>query len=769
MNQLPPPGDPAPKALEPQFTHAGPAPARSGYFEPPPQDSDQAASGGLLEYWRMLRRRKGTLLLIAFLGALAGFLLTLPQTPVFQARLSLEIQSVNENFLNMRDNNPTESGSSSYYPEYDIQTQVRILQSRSLIERVTKKLDLDNRPLIVNESRLSAWRKALGLPAPKTVSAREDAIAMAAGNLKVRAQANTRLIEILCDSTSPNLAADFANTLANEFIDQNLEARWQTTQRTGEWLTRQMEELKIKLEKSEEAMQNYARATGLLFTAEKDNLTEQKLRQLQEELSKAQADRIAKQSKLEMASTTSPDSLPDVLDDGSLKDIQARLTDLRRQHAELSSTYTPAHFKVKKVQAQIATLESALEKERGNIIRRIRNDFQTATRREKLLAADYATHARLFSEQAALVSHYNILKREVDTNRQLYDHMLQRVKEAGIASALRASNIRVVDAAEPPRGPYKPSPFMNSALGFLSGIFIGVVFIVMRERADRTIREPGEAQYFLDLSELGIIPSADSDPTRRRRLLQTHRPESATPDQLALVTRDRKPSVMAESFRTVLTSILFCSQNGTRPHVLVLASAYPKEGKTTCVSNLAIALTEIHQRVLLIDGDMRRPRVHEIFELENKPGLGDLLRQPTPLDGLPIAGIRETKIPNLFVLPAGSPGPGVSSLVYSDRFPELIKRLRNDFDTILIDTPPMLQMADARVMGRQADAVILVIRANQTTRDSAQLARQRLADDGTLVLGAILNDWNPKHTASYGYYKYYDHYHHYYGDKKEKS
>ncbi|MGA2326203.1 MAG: polysaccharide biosynthesis tyrosine autokinase [Bryobacteraceae bacterium] len=765
MNQLPPPGDPAPNELEPRFAPAGPPPARPGYFEPPDQDFDQAASGGLLEYWRMLRRRKGTLVLIAFLGALAGFLLTLPQTPVYQARLSLEIQSVNENFLNMRDVNPTESGSSSYYPEYDIQTQVRIIQSRSLIERVIKKLDLENRPLIINDSRLSAWRKALGLPAPKPVSLRDNAIAMAAGNLKVRAQANTRLIEVLCDSTSPNLAADFANTLANEFIDQNLEARWQTSQRTGEWLTRQMEGLKIKLEKSEEALQSYARATGLLFTSEKDNLTEQKLRQLQEELTKAQADRVAKQSKLEMAASTSPDSLPDVLDDGSLKDVQAKLIDLQRQLAELSSTYTPAHFKVRKVRAQISAIESALEKERRNIVRRIRNDYQTAARREKLLAADYATHARLFSGQAALVSHYNILKREVDTNRQLYDNMLQRVKEAGIASALRASNIRVVDPAQVPGAPYKPSPFMNSALGLLSGIFLGVVFIVMRERADRSIREPGESQFFLDLSELGIIPSADSDPTRKRRLLPSHNPDSASLNQLAVVTRDRKPSAMAEAFRTVLTSILFCSRNGGRPHVLVLASANPREGKTTIVSNLAIALTEIHQRVLLIDGDMRRPRIHEIFDLENKPGLGDLLRQPATLDGCPIAGVHETSIPNLFVLPAGSSGAAVSSLVYSDRLPELMARVRQDFDMVLIDSPPLLQMADARVMGRYADAVILVVRANQTTRDAVRMARQRLADDGTHVLGTILNDWNPRHTASYGYYKYYDHYHHYYGSK----
>ncbi len=751
--------------------HAAPSPARLPYAEPPEDPAAGSNPDGLLDYWHIIRRRMGTLVLIAFLGCLAGFLLTLPQTPIYQARTSIEVQEMNENFLNMRDMNPTAPAGSMYYPEFDIQTQVKILQSRELLSRVVKKLDIENRPLVVNETRLSAWRRALGLPGSNAASIRGQALGMAAGNLHVRAQANTRLIDILCDSTNPQLAADFLNTLASEFIEENLEARWKTTQHTGEWLSRQMEDLKIKLEKSEEQLQQYARITGLMFTGEKDNIAEEKLKQLQEELSKAQADRVSKQSKYEIASSASTESLPDVLDDGSVKDYQVKLTDLRRQLAELSATYTPAHAKVKKVEAQVGTVEAALSRERGNIIRRIRNDFEAAQRRERLLAASYTAQAALVSEQAANVSHYNILKREVETNRQLYDNMLQRVKEAGIAGALRASNIRVVDPAIPPSAPYKPSLFANSVVGLLGGIFLGLVLVVVRDRADRSIQEPGDSAWILNTCELGIIPRADFDPFTKRRLFPLARADEArrtTTNDLALVTYERKPSVLAESFRSVLTSILFSGTNGGQPRVIVLSSANPKEGKTTVSSNLAIALAEANHRVLLIDGDLRRPRLHQIFELDNKHGLADILSHPGPLNGrgLPPGLIQETGVPNLFMLPCGSP-VSVTALIYSKQLPELIRCARAEYDMVLIDAPPMLQMADARVFGRNSDGVILVIRAHQTTRDAARLARQRLAEDGIRLLGTVLNDWNPRRTTVYAYYKYYERYNHYY--YKEKS
>ena len=360
-------------------------PAPMPYLESPSMLTEDQGSG-LLEYWHMLRRRKGTFLLIAFLGLLAAVLITLPQTPVYQARTTLEIQNLNENFLNMRDVNPTTNEGGGQPSESDLQTQISILQSESVIKQVIADLDLSARLASEKErSRLSSWRKALRLPESKP-PAGEDLLPMVAANLKVRAVANTRLVEILYDSTDPRLAAGVANALTAAFIQQNLESHWKTTQQTGEWLTRQMEDVRIKLEKSEEQLQAYATTAGLLFTSEKDNVAEAKLRQLQEELSKAQADRVTWQSKYERVATASPDSLPEVLDDATLKDYQVKLTDLRRQLAELSSTLTPLHPSVKKVEAQVASLQAARDTERANVTRRIQNEFESAQRRERLLA-----------------------------------------------------------------------------------------------------------------------------------------------------------------------------------------------------------------------------------------------------------------------------------------------------------------------------------------------------------------------------------------------
>jgi capsular exopolysaccharide synthesis family protein len=740
-------------APRPEYADRGSAPVGYG----PPEVVEEPASGGLLEYWHILLRRKGTLLLITFLGLLAALLITLPQTPIYQAQTTLEIQGLSENFLNMGDVNPT-APVGSYSPYQDIQTQIKILQSEALVERVVAKFKGDEQSRLVEETdRISAWRKALGLPQPETVSEREAALRMAADNLKVRGSGQTRIIEVLCDSTDAKLAARFANTLTNEFIEQNLEARWQTTERTGEFLARQLEDLKIKLERAEGGLQHYAAATGLMFTSEKENVAEQKLRQLQEELSRAQAERVTRQSRYEMATTSPPESLPDVLDDAALRGYQSKLTDLRRQMAELGSALTVAHPRVKRVQAQVVTLEAALERERGNILKRIHNEYQTALRREKLLARDYSAQSRFVTSQAGKVTHYNILKREADTTRELYQTMLHKVKEAGVASALRASNIRVVDPAKPPRFPYKPRIILNSTLGLMMGLFFGVVFVVMRERADRSIQAPGDAAYCLNVPELGVIPSADARRSKslayyyHRKTQNGQAPDGENSKQsVELVTWERKPSMLAESFRATLASILFTTENGDRPRVIVLTSPSPGEGKTTVVSNLGLALAEIHRRVVLIDADLRRARLHDIFHLPNEYGLSDLLQEKKPPHGRE-ALVIGTGYQELYLLPSGTEAASASSLLHSPRMVELVNRLREEFDTVLIDTPPMLHLPDARVLGRLADGVILVVRSTQTTRDTALAASQRLTEDGTKVLGTILNYWDPRKTAGYGY------------------
>lgn len=736
---------------------------RPQYTEAPfPEVIEDPGPSLLLEYWDILRRRKGTLVVIAFLGLVSSLLLTLPQTPLYQARASLEIQNVNENFLNMRNVSPTASEGVSSSPEFDLRTQVKILQSESVLERVTAKLDLDKKlSQEKNSGRLSAWRKALGLPEFSSVLTREEVLRLVTRNLKIRTEPNTRLVEILYDSTDPKLAADFVNSLTSEFIQRNLEARWKANQQTGEWLSHQMEDVRIKLEKSEDELQSYAHASGLLFTSEKENVTEEKLRQLQQELSKAQADRIAKQSKYELASTASPDSLPEVLDDATRKEYEVKLTDLRRQYAELSSSLTATHPTVKKVQAQVTTLESALGKERASVIERVRNEFKSATRRENLLAGTYASQARLMSEQATKVAHYNILKRQVDTSRQLYDSMLRSVQEAGMTSALSASNVRVVDSAKPPTRPYKPNFVLNSALGLLAGGFFGMVFIVMRERADRSIQAPGETALYLDLPELGVITSADVEAKRLFPYFSkgrgANRQELGNGDEQVELVTSRGSSVLSDCFRSTLTSILCSGENGDRPRVIALTSANPREGKTTVASNLALALSEIGWPVLLIDGDLRKGRLHEIFKVSNAWGLADLLAgKESPQGGKWM--VMQTSYPNLSLLPGGSMTSSIPALLHSPRTPQFLKSMREEFHTIIIDTPPMLHMPDARVLGRLADGVILVVRSAQTAREAAAAASQRLMDDGTRVLGTVLNEWDPRkasHLAyGYGYHGY---------------
>ena len=724
---------------------------------------------GLLEYWQMVRRHKGGMVLAVFLGGLLGFLGTLRSPRIYQARTTLEIQGINEEFLNMKNVNPVSEGSS--YLDTDIQTQVKLLQSRGLLNSVSEKLEPRKPAGLQPPDRLGVWRKALRINPPDSDALWHQALGVAAGSVKVRSSGTNRIVDVTCDSTNAQLTADFCNTLTQEYIDQSLQARWKTTEYTGKWLTKQLEDLKVKLEKQEEQLQSYARATGLVFTADKGDAQQVQLGDFEKELSAARADRIGKQSKYEMASTSPLGALPDVLDDLSLKDSQKTLADLQARLALLRVTFTASHAEVKKVEAQIAAIEVTLEGSRSNILTRIRKEYEGARRRETLLVDTYTAQARLVSGKAEEVAHYSLLKRDVDATRLLYETLLQRLKEASIASALRANNIRVVDAAELPSAPYKPDVSQSVMLGLLFGSMMGMAFAVVRERADRTLQDPGDVAYYLGVPELGVVPTMDlMDAPRSKRKIGsggslTGPKGNSGHKGVEMISWGQRSSLVAESIRTTLTSILFSRQNGDRPRVLVLTSASPKEGKTTVVSNLSIALAQINQTVLLIDADMRRPRLHSVFDVENGRGLSDLLVEKEPLEfGQLSAACTATSVPGLSLMTSGTSRTHASSLVHSPRLAEIVALARGKFDTIVIDTPPMINIADARIIARLGDALILVVRSGTTTRDAALLAKARFTEDGTRVLGTILNFWNPK-TPGYSYYKYYyAGYAQYYGD-----
>lgn len=746
----------------------------SSYTHDPRLDPSQS---GLLEYWHIIRRRRGAVILATVLGAVIAVLVTLPQTPIYQARGSVEILAINDNFINMKQVSPVDQSGGADLT--DIQTQVRILQSEAMVKRVVRKLDLPDPNAYANQtSRPAAWRRFLNLPEPPATDAHRDAVELAATNLKVRAAGQTRLIEVLCDSTDPELAANFINTLTNEYIDQNVEARWKASQRTGDWLSRQLDDMRVKLERSEENLQAHARRAGLVFTSQNSNVSEDRLKQVQTQFTAARADRIAKQSRLEMAKSSPPEALPDILNDSSLREYQTKLTDLYRQRAELATRFEPTYPKIKAFDSQIAELQLAAAREREAILKRIQNDFDEAQRRENLLSVDYRSQTGQVTAEAERSVQYSILKREVDTYRQLYESMLQRVKEASLASALRASNIRIVDPAEKPRFPYKPDLKVNGALGLFSGFFLGIVFVVMRERADRTLRDPSDIEFYLDLPRLGLIPSANSNKRRfsyyyyNRKSARTAAPAAgaltAEPEflpvpaaiaalapSIELTTIQQPNSTIAEAFRAVLTSLVFSGNNGSRPRVLVLTSAGPGEGKTTIACNLAVALAEINQRTLLIDADLRRPRVHSIFNLNNERGLTDLLKKRSFAESDAGDLIQESHLPSLSILPSGPSTAAAANLLHSPNLDRLLRKCKQTFDMVILDTPPMLQMPDARIAARGADAVVLVIRAGSTTRDAALAAHERLEADGTKVLGTIMNGWDQAMSYNYGAGNYY--------------
>ncbi|HEY7337639.1 MAG TPA: polysaccharide biosynthesis tyrosine autokinase [Bryobacteraceae bacterium] len=804
MEQLPAPdhqalGSVPERIPRPGYARGYPANAYyAGYPDPMQEDLQETESGTLVEYWRIVKRRRGTLILAIFLGLLAAFLYTLPQTPIYRARAAVEIQNINSEFLNAKRLNPVSEDWTGADALTDVQTQMRIIQSESLADQTIDHFKDAGKlgPLQTKPSPLLERVKSiLRLPTADAAGVDYRIRQRALKALTVREVGETRMVEIMFDSENAAFASDFVDALVSNYIESNIQARWQMSERTGQWLSRQLDDMRVKLERSEDALQGYARKAGLLYTApsggsEKTNVSEEKLRQLQEELSRAQADRAAAQSRYDIAKSAAPDTVADVLNDPSLRELQTKLTDLRRQQAELITVYTPKHEKVRRVAAQIAPLDAAFNKARAAILERIHNDYQAALGRESLLQADYAAQSKVVTDQAEKSIQYNILKREVDSNRQLYESMLQQVKEASIASAIRASNIRVVDPAKVPYKPYSPDYWLNCGLGLFSGLVLGIAFVVMRERADRTLQEPGDAEFWTRVPELGVIPSATGGIARRLYYARS-KPlpapeESADPERAAaakalavggrngngsqtveLMTWSNRPSMVAEAFRTVLTSIMFSGENGTRPRLLVLTSANPMEGKTTVVSNLGIALAEIRQNVLIIDADLRKPRLHEVFNLPNERGLSNFLQSQSLADGDLQEALRttihRTAIPGLSVLTSGPSTSAAANLLHSPVLAEMFSAFKKEYDMVLVDTPPMLQMTDARVAGRLADGVIFVARAGRTTRDAAVAAHQRLADDRIRVLGTILNDWDPRKSPS-GYYGY--HAGLYYGGKK---
>lgn len=758
-----------------------------------PDPSPELQPSDLLQLARIIGTNKLLLLMAALLGLGGALLVARLRTPTYQTHALIELQGINEHYLNMQSLDPLASDE-SVAPSY-LQTQLKILQSRKLLRDVADRLSLASRPEFAEQ--VPAWRRWLvagptGSQQPDPQAAglnkrteeearRRAALEWLRDAVSTRVVPETRLIEITAVSADPTLAPLVANTVADQYIKHSLDARWESIKQTSDWITPKLDELQAKLEASERALQAYAGSSGVMYMSEGENsVAETKLIQLETELSKAEAERVTKQTEHELASSTQPEFFPKAAEDTASKEFQIKLTDLRRQLAELRENYTPSHYKVQQVQAEIRELEAALAAQHVTLSKRIGNAFTAALRREELLKQQYQAQAKLVSDQAAKIVRYNVLKHEVKSNQDIYDQLLRQLKAAGVASAMHANNIRVLDAAEPQTRPDSPDLRWHSIIGLVAGLFGGVLFIFGRQHADRTMHGPGQTARYLSVSELGCIPKipakraihvtrnhtgnmqdiegsgARTSSPRETLGLNAPVPDMRHGTQAALVSWYEKSSLPAECFRAAVASLRLSSESGVRPRIIVVTSAGPSEGKTTMVANLGIALAEIEKTVLLVDADVHRPRLHNVFGLSNQTGLISLLKDARPIDEYSAEELgKKTAVPGLSLLPTGPilPLGQVNGLLNSDRVPLLLAALKREFSTVLIDTPPALGVSYARVLARLADTTILVIRAEHTTIEVARAAYQRLVEDRIRVDGTILNAVSLASHPSHAYYR----------------
>ena len=701
---------------------------------------------------RLVRKYWLFLLLLTILGVGGGFASVVLSSPRYRTRLLLEVLGTTGPIKSSVDAGDFEA------TEVNIQTQISILRSGTFLKRGADRLQSESVPLApTGRDFFSRLRQKIHPATQDPLENARTGLAAAIESFDARPVNHTRLIELTCESTSPDVAAQFLNSMAAEYVEDTSRSRMQASQKTSEWLAAQIEDTKVKMQESEEHLRDFIQASGNVFAGQENTLEDTKLTQLKAQLAGLQADRIAKQTRYELTLKNSPESLGEVLGDTGLRGYQDQINGLQREKAALETTYTPKHEKVQRVQAQIASLQKSYQAEVTNVISRIKNDYEGALRQEHLLSAAYASQAQRVGSEGAKASQYGALKREVETWRQMYQTLLVQSNEAGLSSSVPISPLRVVEASTPPDLPYKPRPVLNILFGTMLGLSLSAGLIFLRERADRSIRVPGMSRRMFNAPELGVIPNLGASMTALPPALRNGKsvPINGKHDDAAtaLVSWQSGPTFIAESFRGTLASILRNQAAGKSQKAILITSPGPAEGKTTVIQNLGIALAETGRKVLLIDADFRRPHLHRKFSLPNEWGLIDLLCEDRALSEYPPDHLGVfTGFPGLSILPNRISYHNVAKALYSPRLRTIFETLIRRYDMVLIDAPPILHVADTRIIAPLADALILVLRSGVTDRESAMEAFQRIQEDGLTLLGTVLTDYDLNSDRKRQYY-----------------
>jgi polysaccharide biosynthesis transport protein len=655
-------------------------------------------------------------------------------------------------------------------------TQYSILRSRGLATRVVRKLQLQNHPLfngtapqsrgplaIVREARQALGTAVLNLfsakpdqkasPEAQTgdESAAESAlISQFLSGVDIVPEKATRLVEIAYVSTDPAFAALAATTLAEEYTQQNLDLRLETVNKNLAWLSEEVAKQEQKVTEAEAAMAGYREQQNALSLEDRQNIVVARLNTLNDTATRARTNRLQKEASYNQMKGIDPrsdaaDTFPVIATNPGVMDAKTKLTELVAEKARLSSRYLPGHPDLMKVEGQIENARATLIAQRARVIESAKNEFEAALGEERSYSGQLESQKGAAMDLDRKSGAYLVLQRQAETNRQVYQSLLQQQKELRVVSNSRTNNVHVMDRAEPPAAPFSPNARRDWFTALIAGLMVAVGLAFGLEYLDDTIKTPDDVAQRLRLPLLGLVP--------------------AIPGSRIPLLSDEVPDNFGEAFRSLRTSLVFTS-GAAGPRVIAVTSSQPLEGKTTTACNLGMVLALGGSRVLLVDGDMRRPGLHTVVGAQNEVGLSHLLvGQARVRDA-----VQKTQEPNLFVISAGRIPPNPSELLTSERMNALLANLRSGpFDWVIIDTPPILAVTDAVIVARGVAGVVFVVGSEMTRRVHAERAIELLSAGKPKSIGIVLNRVDLDRNKYY-YSRYYGyHYNNYYGASTKKS
>jgi capsular exopolysaccharide synthesis family protein len=701
----------------------------------------------LYDYLLILRKHQWLILTFLLTVVTIVSIATFRMKPVYVAKATIEIDRENANILPFQ-------GTDSYDYAMDqdnyIETQSKVLTSETLALQTIRNSGLAGNPEF-SAGGVPSEAIATGTLANQK---RPPEVAAFLGSLSVRRIPQSRMLEVNYESTDPVLAARILNAHLENFKALNIQSRYEATLEATRFLTSQLNELKLTVKQSEDARINYERQNQIWSVDDKSNITTQRLADLDRQLTDAQSETLKKQALYEYAKAGDIDAVPEIRTDSLLQDMQKRRGELSLQYTEAVNQYGPNFPKVLRMQAQMKEVDEQISRQSKGIVLQLESDYREAKQKEELIRQALELQKAETNNMAEKMVQYNILKREAEADKALYEGLLTKLKEAGISEGLKSSNIRVVDPAMIPSTSARPAKARNIALAFLVGLVGGIGLALLREYLDNTVKTPDDVEMLARLPSLAVVPAFGDGKDSKRSFLGTP-PGNGHEKRIELVAQHLPKSQMSEAFRALRTALLL-SQPEHPPQVILVTSALPREGKTTAAGNLAVTLAQLGDKTILVDADLRKPGVGRLLNLGTGKyaGLSSYLAGVSTLD---LVTVPHAAIPNLAAIPTGPLPPNPADLLSSHKLADAIAELRTKYKFIVVDSPPIMAATDAVILSVQADGVLLVVRSGETPKEAFTRTRDLLTSVKSRLLGVVLNAVDasaPDYYYSYRYYPY---------------